>query len=659
MKYDIKNLTLDEKISLVTGGGSFTLSTANGKLKEVIMADGPHGVRACREGIDVKATAMPSLFNVANTWNTELSKLQGETIAEDCIDNNIDILLAPGTNIKRNPLGGRNFEYFSEDPILSGAMARSYIEGVQSKGVGTSLKHYCLNNYEFERLVQSTNCDERAIHEIYLPAFEEAVKAKPYTVMCAYNMINGVYATENKKYFDILRNELGFDGVIISDWGATQNSARALKGTLDVRMPYSTKAKNEIKAGLEQGYITEDDIDRAVLKVIELIEKCDVERKTSTTVEQRHESAFDIASESIVLLKNDDILPLNAKNILLDGRYKHEPIVNGDGSSDVTPVNPPCKLSDELKKELPNSNVFCTNLIESPHVKKREISAFYKYVYENAYSSDVVVLTVGTGWGIEGEGYDRDGAKLSTYEEDLILNTAKVNENVVVVIYAGSYVDVSNWIDKVKGVVLAGYGGEEIQRAVAKVLSGSVNPSGKLSQTFPKNLNNSPFTYRGNGHYIEYKEGIFVGYRYYEKYNEEVEFPFGFGLSYSQFEYSNLKVEKIEEGEYNVSYNVKNVSSVDGKEVSQLYVKDVFCHVERPEKELKAFSKNLIKAGEEITVTHKLTKRDFSYYSTALNGWYLENGDFEILVGASCTDIKLKAKIKIELPFETQYSKYL
>ena len=689
MTFELKQLTLEEKLKLLTGATPWQTYDAGGKLKKVFVSDGPHGARKVAEdGSTVKSTAMPALSTVANAWSVDAAYLEGQTIAEDCIDNGVDVLLAPGVNIKRSPLCGRNFEYFSEDPYLSGHLAAAYISGVQSRGVGTSLKHFCANNREFERLSQSSEVDERTLREIYLPAFEIALKATPWTVMCSYNLINGVYASENKWLLgDVLRGEFGFDGVVVSDWGAVHSEFRRVRAGVDLEMPNSSHAYDDLMRAYEKGYITDEQIDRSVLQILELIEKSENDlKKTVFTKEQRHENAVKIAEEGIVLLKNEDnILPFKPmsktvdcacsggtvyasgavyangaigvnpdafKGVLVVGHFAAEPPIGGGGSSYVETDYKQKKLSDLLNEINPELNArYCDRGLFHPYASKEN--------FVNARTARAVVVCVGDNPQIESEGHDREGIKLNSYQEQAINELAKVNENVIVVVYAGSAIDVSNWINNVKAVVWAGFSGEGVNEAVAAILSGSVCPSGKLAETLPVCLEDTFMgSDRGNAFADWYNDGIFVGYRYYDKFGKTVAFPFGFGLSYAQFEYSDLKIEKKGELDYEISYNVTNRSIIDAKEVSQVYVKDVFAAVLRPEKELKGFSKNLIKAGETVRVSIPLNARSFAYFNLSMKKWFVENGEFEILVGSSSRDIRLKASIYIELPEDTQQSIY-
>lgn len=657
MKFDIKQLTLEEKLHLLTGKDLWRMETANGKLPEVFLADGPHGLRMHDEAHDTTkiATAMPNLSVLANTWNVELAYLEGNTIADDCLENGADVLLAPGVNIKRTPLCGRNFEYFSEDPFLAGTMAKAYIEGVQAKGIGTSLKHFYANNREYDRFYQTSELDERTAREIYLPAFEIALEANPWTVMCSYNPVNGIWASENKAVLkDLLRDEFGYDGMIMSDWSAVHCGWRAAKATLDLRMPYHPDAYDELKKGYDNGWLTEEEIDARVEKILEFMEKTQRKQPVSTTKEERHEIAVKIAREGIVLLKNEGVLPLKGGDILTGGYFANTPAFGGAGSALVNTDFQSEPLHKLLSERLGNkANVHsCEFRMDSTR------HAFHvKDLYLQAYNADTVVLCMGTGKTHEGEGWDRTSIRLTPQQEEYIIHTAKYNENVVVVLHAGSAVDVSAWIDCVKGVVLAGFLGEGAQEAIADVLTGAVCPSGKLNETFPVCIEDTPTgNVRGNGFCERYNEGIFVGYRWYDSLDLDVQFPFGHGLSYAEFEYSDLQIKKLSKTDYEVSYNVKNVSDVDGKEVSQVYVRDVFAMVSRPEKELKGFAKTELKAGESKRISVKLNARSFAYYSVNLKKWYVENGTFEILVGASSRDIRLQGKLEIALPENEQFT---
>ncbi len=654
MKEVKSTLTLEEKCRLFHGVGSWSTYSANGKVKAISLNDGPNGLRKYNEKKEkICATAMPTLSVVANSWSKECAFLNGKTIADECVQENVDLLLAPGVNIKRTPLNGRNFEYFSEDPYLSGILAKEFIDGVQEKGIGTSLKHICANNREFDRLCISSEIDERTLREIYLLPFEIALKAQPWTVMCAYNLINGVYASENKWLLtDILRGEFKFDGLIVSDWGAVRNSYKSLKAGIDLRMPVNDASDVELKDALDKNLITEQDIDTANERLFKLIEKTQNDKKKiEFTAKDRHENARKIAEEGIVLLKNNGVLPIKQGTFAMSGNNLDDPLIGGGGSANVATNFVQIPLKKLLEERLNGSARF----VQCDTILKEDRYFAVHNIYENAYYNDGVILAV-SGFQ-EGEQYDRQSIKLPKFTEDIIIKTAQINKNVIVLVYGGSAIDMSAWIDKVNAVVYCGYSGEAVNEAVANILTGKVCPSGKLAETFPLSIEDT-FTQleHGNGHVEWYNDGLFVGYRYYDQTNKEVLFPFGYGLSYASFEYSNLKIEKKSETDYIVSYDVTNTSDIDAKEISQVYVKDVFATVIRPQKELKGFSKDLIKAHQTKTVKIELDMRSFAYYSIPKKDWHVENGAFEIYVGASSRDIRLMGKIEIVLPDETQFS---
>ena len=658
MKVQLKDLSIDEKLKLLSGKDHWSTHDLEGKLTSVFMADGPNGLRRQdASGKTIRATAMPNVSVVANTWSKEHAKLNGATIADDCIDYGVDILLAPGVNIKRTPLNGRNFEYFSEDPYLAGTLAKEYIDGVQERGVGTSLKHYCANNREYDRLYQSNEIDERALFEIYLKPFEIALKSEPSTVMCSYNLVNGVWMSEHRKLLNnVLRDKMGYKGLIVSDWSAVHNHVNAVKATLDLRMPYHPDAFAQLKNAYENGELTEQEIDFCVSNVLNLVEKKEKTgtRRAKYSKEERHANAVEIAKEGIVLLKNDDnVLPLTSdKKITVVGKYADSPTMGGGGSACALTdfVQPKLSeiLSEKLGVQVQGGTAFCGGWHNEANAGGDYVRGA-RYDYEKIYDSDVTLVCVGEQAPTVSENYDKQNIKLTAEQEDLIIRATELNDNVVVLLYAGSAIDVSAWIDRVKGVVFVGFAGEGVNQALASILVGETNPSGKLAETFPICLEDT-FTEDdfGDKNVEWYNDGILVGYRYYDKADIEVMFPFGYGLSYSQFEYSDLEVKKIDKTEFEVSYNVKNVSDVDGKEVSEVYVKEVLPYVLRPEKELKAFSKDSIKAGETKRITVKLEFDAFAYYCTARDGWHVDSGAYEIMIGSSSRDILLKERIKIE-----------
>ena len=670
---NIKDLTIDQKIKLLSGKAGMELNDLDGLLPKIEMADASCGLRYTvtssttysrddKEGPktivekrDEPNITYPSSNVLANTWDVEIAKEMGKALAEDCIDRGVDVLLGPGVNIKRTPLCGRNFEYFSEDPYLAGHIAKAYVEGMQSKGVSACVKHYVANNQENDRLWKSSEVDERTLREIYLTPFEIAVKANPHFIMSSYNMVNGVWMSEHKKLNNLLKDELGFNGVIVSDWGAVSNEVESVNAGLNLQMPYKQTSFDVVKNAYNEGKITEETIDKLVeknLEIMEIIKNNQSTRSIETTKEDRCLVAQKITEEGIVLLKNEGgILPLNnSQNILVSG-YASVASYRGGGASYVTPYKTPKYLNDCLKDALNSDKVDMCVATRCSHNNLGGNNAYsgFKFCLEKASNADVAVVAVGTGMRVEYEGTDRTSLSLTKEQEDLILETCKVNENVVVCVYAGSSIDMSKWIDKVKAVVYVGFGGIHGQEAVANVLAGKVNPSGKLSETFPYRLEDVASINSYDDAYVTmYTEGLNVGYRHFITNDVKPLFPFGYGLSYSNFEYSNLVVNKLEDFKYEVKFDVTNTSSVTGKEIVQIYVRDVISNVYRPKYELKGFDKKEIKPNETVTFSAILDERAFAFYSTAKDRWTIEKGKFEILVGASCEDIRLKQSIVID-----------
>ncbi len=657
---DVKTLTIDQKLKLLTGANLWENYDVDGKLIKIRMADGPNGLRKSDydDANTVPATAFPTLSVAGSSWSEEIISKMADAIADEAIEMDVDVVLGPGINIKRSPYCGRNFEYFSEDPYFSGVMGRSYIEAMQKRGVGTSLKHFAVNNSEWDRLWQSSEVTERAMREIYLAGFEESIKGKPWTIMCSYNPVNGVYASENKKLLtNTLRDDFDYDGLVVSDWGAVRNSYKALKAGLDMRMPYHENAYAELKSAYDKGLITEEEIDKGAKRVIELVEKAKEargNRKVKMTKKERHDVAVEIAQSGMVLLKNeDDVLPLKGGKIMTAGTFIEEPPLTGNGAAAVPTEFKQTPLHELLKSELKGAEIEYVKVYN----KLRQRAIAMRDMLEKAYGKDVVILTVGNTNVDEGESWDRENIRICDLDEKMIVETAEKCENVVVLLYTGSAIDCSGWIDHVKACLWVGFAGEGVNEAICNILTGKVNPSGKLTESFPLEENVYPESTDGNGFVTRYNDDIFVGYRLYDSFDCEVSFPFGHGLSYSGFEYSNIDVKKITETDYDISFDITNVSEVDGAEVAQLYVSDVASMVTRPEKELKGFKKVFIKAGETKRVTISLDRRAFAYWSDALDTFYVENGDFEVLVGGSSRDISLMAKIKIALPDEEQVSK--
>ncbi len=651
---DIKELSAIEKAKLVMGADFWCNETLGGRVYKFVVSDGPVGLRQPTNrntteqtnDITIHSVAYPSIQVLSQTWNKDAAHLMGKSIANDCIEQNVDVVLGPGVNIKRNPLNGRNFEYFSEDPYLAGTMARDYINGVQSMNVGTCLKHYCCNNSEFSRHWASMEVDERTLREIYLKPFEIACEAKPWSVMCSYNLVNGRRMSENKKLYDILKKEFGFDGMIISDWSAVKDSEASMNAGLSLEMPYEQSHHDEMMDKAEKGLLDSDNLDKAASEVLSFAEKCETTkkiRKMDMTIEERRNVSLKVAEEGIVLLKNDNhILPIRkGSKVAVTGAPAKE-YYFGDGSAHVVPEKEPINLTDALNKVGVHAKYY--DSIWTKKSFKVNVSRVSEGL-NGALESDYTILAVGNDNECETEAYDRAMMKLTNEEEIVIHHFAKVTDKLIVVIEAGSPIDMSNWIDEVAAVVYMGYGGQLGHKALSEILVGDINPSGKLSETFPICLEDTPsFHSYQDGLVVVYNEGLNVGYRYYETYNKPVLFPFGYGLSYSKFEYSELNVEE-RDGEYLVSFDIENTSDVVGKEIAQIYVRELVPEVYRPKYELKNYTKVEVKAHEKVHVTLKLDRKAFSYYSVAYDSDRIKPGAFEIMVGKNAHQIVLSKKI--------------
>lgn len=662
-KVTLSELTISEKLRLLCCDGWWNTFSFDGKLPSVEVSDGPVGLRKGRTDENGKAFCPKSVYyssvqTLANTWNEELAKQMGECLADDCKDNGIDILLAPGVNIKRHPLNGRNFEYLSEDPLLAGIMAKNYISGLQSQGIGACLKHFCCNNLEYNRFEQSSEVDERTLREIYYVPFEIACEAKPVSIMCAYNRVNGKYASENAKGFKVLREEFGFDGAIYSDWEAVRNRTEAAKAGLDIEFPYNDNNYKKLVEDFENGKITEAEIDVCAERILNMIYRCKEMQDgkgVKRTVDQRLDVAEKIAEEGIVLLKNEDgILPLKkgVKPALFGCFAKPERgMLAGDGSSVVEPLSEKFDLVQLLEcglnVKIPFETMYYYDKVLGTN-GYAHFAANPKAGKNCAALSDVSIICAGTGAFIESEAFDRKDMRLPKVQEQAICDLAEINPNTVVVLFAGSPVDVSAWESKVKAIVYAGFCGERGLNALSRLLCGKVNFSGKLTESFPVSYEVSPVA----GGYVDtavtrYNEEIDVGYRYYDRHTQALKYPFGFGLSYSEFRYGNLEIShKGTEAE--VTFTVENTSGYDGKETVQVYVQELSPVVYRPVKELKGFAKPYIKSGEKKKVNVKLNERSFAYYSVADDCWRINDGAYRIIVASSSQDLRLSTVIRIE-----------
>ena len=656
----IAQMTLEEKASLCSGGDFWhTKGIERLGIAPSMVSDGPHGLRKQDQEADhlgvnesIKAVCFPAGCATAASFNRELLEEMGEILGNECQAEGVSVILGPAVNIKRSPLCGRNFEYYSEDPLLATEMAGALIKGVQSKNVGTSIKHFLANNQETRRMSSSSNIDERTLREIYLAAFEGAVcKQKPWTVMCSYNKINGVYAAENKTYLtDVLRKEWGFDGYVVSDWGAVNSRVEDLAAGLDLEMPSSNGENDQlIVTAVKEGRLSEEILDQAVARILNIVFRF-AENRDKTAVFDRdadHEAARKIAEETIVLLKNDGVLPLDeSEKIAFIGKYAKKPRYQGGGSSHINSH----KVTSVMDAAAANPNIIFAQGFDD---EKDEINeTLVKEAVEAAREAKAAVIFAGLPDAFESEGFDRTHMRIPDCQNALIDEILKVQENVIVVLHNGSPVEMP-WADKVKGIVEAYLSGQAVGAAEYDILFGRVNPSAKLPETFPVKLEDNPsyLFFPGEGNSVDYREGIFVGYRYYDKKKMEVLFPFGHGLSYTEFTYSNLRTDrqKLKDTDtLTVSVDITNTGKRPGKEIVQLYVRDKESSVLRPEKELRDFAKIALLPGETKTVSFTLGKRAFAYYNTEIHDWYVESGEFDILIGKSSRDIVLCQTVMVE-----------
>ena len=647
------NISNTEKLRLVMAKDWWETDDLDGKIGKVKVSDGPVGLR-CLAVTDSWANdsiypsvAYPCYQMLSQTWNVSLAHKMGRAIADDCIEHNVDVLLGPGVNIKRTPLCGRNFEYFSEDPYVAGVFGKAFIQGVQEGHVGTSLKHYCCNNREYSRYWLSSEVDERTLREIYLKPFEIAVQARPWTVMTSYNLVNGVRMSANKKLNTVLRDEFGFQGVIVSDWEAVQDPLDTLHSGLDLEFPHNDKHAIEMQEHLEAGRVDLECLDACSGRIISLGEKALCEKKLQKiqyAVEERIGISQEIEEEGIVLLKNNGVLPLKEESVYVTG-LPSQIYYHGGGSSAVIPNRLFVPL-DEALRNLGYRAYYSESIgkIYGANVSMGNL----KQACINSGQSDVTILTVGTGAGGEVEETDRRDISFTPEELDALTYLRKYAKKLVVVVYAGSATDLSKFDELADAVVLAGFGGQNVSQAVANVLAGKVNPSGRLTETYAYSISDIPSeqTYRDEAVMV-YEEGLDVGYRYFETKGVEVLYPFGYGLSYSQFQYFDLKVE-VKKEYVEVKLWVENISDTDGKEVVQIYINEEHPTVYRPVRELKAFEKVFVKAHNKVEVQFQLGKDVFSYYSVENGQWVVNSGSFVVEVCKNAHEIELTERVQIE-----------
>ena len=656
----ISQMTLEEKAGICSGLDFWhTKPVDRLDVPSVMVSDGPHGLRKQDQEADhlgmndsIKAVCMPAACATAASFDKDLVREMGESIGGSCQHEQLSVVLGPAVNIKRSPLCGRNFEYFSEDPYLAGEISAAFINGVQSKNVGTSIKHFAANNQEHRRMSSSSNVDERTLREIYFPAFEISVKkAQPWTVMCSYNRINGVYASENKWLLtDVLRDEWGFEGYVMSDWGAVSNRVAGIAAGLDLEMPSSGGINDrKIVNAVRTGKLDEKIVDQAVERILTINCKYLENAKPHTPWDKEadHELSARIAAECMVLLKNEeDILPLNKEDkVAFIGEFAVKPRFQGGGSSHIN-----CFKTTSAMEAAESLNVtYARGYSVADDEATDEMIA---EAVEAAKAAKVAVIFAGLPDAYESEGYDRTHMRLPACQNRLIDAVVEANPNTVVILHNGSPVEMP-WVGKVKAVLEAYLGGQAVGLATVRVLFGDVNPSGHLAETFPRKLSDNPsyLFYGGEKDKTDYREGIFVGYRYYDRKEMDVLYPFGHGLSYTTFEYSGLQLSDTEitdQDTLTATVTVTNTGSRTGKTVVQLYVSDVDTTVLRPVRELKGFEKVELAPGETTEVTFTLDKRSFAYWNEQISDWHVETGEFVIEVGQSSRDICLAETVKVK-----------
>lgn len=668
----VQKMSLEQKAAFVSGFDYWHLEEAPELgLPKIMVTDGPHGLRKQNPngdsvglGNSYPATSFPTAATSSCSWDEDLLKQEGEALGEECLKEEVSVILGPGTNIKRSPVCGRNFEYFSEDPYLSGKCSAGWIKGVQAKGIGTSLKHFACNSQEAYRMIVNEVVDERALRELYLTAFEIAIKeAQPWTVMNSYNRINGVYASQNGWLQEqVARKEWGFKGLFVTDWGSSVDRIPGLENGTDLEMPSSGTLNTEkIIAAVKSGELDENVLNERVDNVVDLIVKSKevLSQKYTYDIDAHHELACRVAEGSIQLLKNDeDILPLKSgQKVAVIGEMAKAPRYQGAGSSVINPT----------KMENAYDNLVALGVdvtYAQGYEKGKDVvnDALVSEAVEAAKKADVAIVFAGLTEEFEAEGYDRDDINMPSSHNSLIEKIAEANPNTVVVLAGGSVV-LMPWIDSVKGLLNSGLSGQAGGKAVANILVGKVNPSGKTSETYPLSFEDNPTfgNYPGQPVVSEHKESVYIGYRYYDTAGKDVLFPFGHGLSYTKFEYSDINLSSAnikDTDELTVTFKIKNVGERDGAEVAQVYVADKESTIFRPVKELKGFAKVFLKAGEEKEVSITLGKRAFAFYNVDLQDWQVETGLFDIMVGASSRDIRLTKAVNIVSECEAKIPDY-
>ena len=663
--YLLSQLTLEEKASLCSGRDDWSTQPIERlDIPWIWVADGPHGLRRAPQtnmpgyGDQLPATCFPTASALAATWDTNLIYKIGQALGQESQALDVNVLLGPGVNIKRSVLGGRNFEYFSEDPVLSGEMGAAFINGVQSQGVGTSLKHYAANNVETNRMWMNSDVDTRTLHEIYLTPFEIAIKkAQPWTVMACYNRVQGVYGTQSHYLLtDILKNDWGFEGIVISDWFAVVDRVEGIKAGMHIEMPHvSTVNDSLIVEAVKNGELDEAVLDNLVREILTVVlnTKALDRDNVDQNITAHHQLARQVAAEAATLLKNENnILPLSKekyKTIAIIGEFAEKPRFQGNGSSEVKPT----QLDDVLTLiEKEYGQDYQINYTQGYSLTDDDDFSMIDDAVKSASNADIALVFVGLPQHYESEGIDRTHINLPPSHNQLISQIAAAQSNSVVVLTNGSAVAMP-WVNEVPAILETWLGGQAGAGGTLDVLFGKVNPSGKLAETFPVKLEDTPafFNFPGEQGEVIYGERFLVGYRHYDKRKIEPLFPFGFGLSYTTFEYKNLNISPsdfADTDEVSVSFTIKNTGDVKGKEVVQLYITDKESTLQRPERELKKFAKVTLDPGEEKQISFTLNARDFSYYDGKRGMWIAESGEFMIAVGASSRDIRLTETILLQ-----------
>lgn len=649
----INKLTHRQKADLLTGKDFWsTLGIEEAGIPSAYLSDGPCGLRKQAAKSDhlglnpsIPATAIPTTATVANSWNEELAEKAGELLGEEAAALDVNVLLGPGMNIKRNPLCGRNFEYFSEDPYLSGKMAAAYIRGIQKNGISACVKHFAANNQEERRMVSDSVVDERTLREIYLTGFEIAVKeGKPMSLMTSYNKVNGTFANENEHLLkDILRGEWGFDGVIVSDWAGCNDRIAGLKAGNELEMPVCRYGADDVFNALENGTLDEALVDERLDRLIDLILKTDAalgKLPKTFDVNAHHDLARKCAEESVVLLKNDDdVLPLGREKVCFIGDFADKPRFQGAGSSNVNPTK-----TEHFKDEAKNYDFTFIGYERGFRRFGKKSKGLKNKALLLARKADKIVFFAGLDEIRESEGIDRRDMKLPANQLDTLKALYGLGKPVVVVLFCGSPVEF-DVVEKADAILHGYLGGQAGVTAILNVLTGKVNPSGKLAESYPFKYEDCPTANYFPGHKltVQYREGVFVGYRYYVTASIAPRYPFGYGLSYTTFAYSDLEV-----GEEGVKFKLTNTGGRAGMEVAQLYIGKPDSDIIRPELELKGFKKVLLQAGESKEVFIPFDEYSFRIFNPKANEWQTENGHYRIAVGASCTDIRLKGEIPIQ-----------